>query len=59
MAYTYKESLMKHVIDYNSDWYKKSDKYTLILSLPYLIPLFIIGFIIALVIDFIATLFSC
>ena len=57
--YTYQESLMKHVIDYNIDWYKKSDKYTFILSLPYIILLFIIGAIISLIIDFIATIFSC
>ena len=57
--YTYQESLMKHVIDYNIDWFKKSDIYTFILSLPYRIPLFIVGFIIALIIDFIAIVLSC
>lgn len=57
--YTYKQSIMKHVIDNNIVWYKESDIYTRILSLPYMIVLFIIGFIIALVIDFIATIFSC
>jgi flagellar biosynthesis protein FliQ len=52
-SYTYKDSLMKTTMDYFIRCYVESDKYTLILRLPYLILLLTVGIIISLILDFV------
>ena len=58
MRYTYKKSLMKCTIDNFNIWYKESDFYAIMLSIIFMIPLFIIGIILSLIIDFIVIIFT-
>lgn len=50
-TYTYYESLMKDTIDYFIKCYTESDKYTLILRLPFLLIMFIVAILISLIVD--------
>ena len=52
MDYAYKESLMKRTIGFFNLWYINSDKYGIALSIIYVIPMFIVGVIVSLIIDF-------
>lgn len=58
MPYTYKKSLMKHTIDNFIVWYKESDLYGIIISIIFMIPLFIVAIIVSLIIDFLVNTFT-